>query len=120
MKQKRGSYLVNKLNSLDNLLKELANDSVIKRFKTIERIVDNDQSLNKDFKRLLELQKIMVNKREKKSKDLDKAEKEYNESLEVILNHIILSEYLDLLEEVNFDLALIQKIISEEINIDLK
>jgi len=36
------------------------------------------------------------------------------------MDHMILSEYLDLLEEVNFDLALVQKIVSQEINTDFE
>jgi len=108
------------LNSLDNLIREITEDTTVKRFKELEKIIDNDQLLNKDYNELLNLQKIMVKKREKKSKDLDLAIKRYEDAKENVLKHIILTEYLDLLEEINYDLGLIQKIISQEINIDFE
>jgi cell fate (sporulation/competence/biofilm development) regulator YmcA (YheA/YmcA/DUF963 family) len=111
---------VNKLNNLENLIKEITEDTAVKRFKELEKIIDNDQLLNKDYNELLNLQKVMVNKREKKSKDLDLAIKHYEDAKENVLKHIILTEYLDLLEEINYDLGLIQKIISQEINIDFE
>ena len=108
------------MNSLDNLIREITEDTTVKRFKELEKIIDNDQLLNKDYNELLNLQKIMVKKREKKSKDLDLAIKRYEDAKENVLKHIILTEYLDLLEEINYDLGLIQKIISQEINIDFE
>ncbi len=108
------------MNKLEILIDKIGNDTVIKRFKELERIIDNDQLLNKDYQQLLELQKVMINKREKKSKDLDEAVKEYENAKENMLKHLIIEEYLDLLEEINYDLRLIQKIITEEINIDFE
>ena len=111
---------MNKLNKLENLIAKLAEDTAVKRFKELEQIIDNDQLLNKDYQNLLDLQKIMINKREKKSKDLRLAIDNYEKAKEIVMNHLIIDEYLDLLEEINYDLNLIQKIISEEINIDFK
>lgn len=111
---------MSKLSKLDNLLTEIDNDPVIKRFKELERIIDNDQSLNNEYTNLLELQKVMINKREKQSKDLELAVDEYEKAKENVMKHIVLTEYLDLLEEINYDLGLIQKIITEEINIDFE
>lgn len=108
------------MNKLDNLIKEITSDVVVKRFKELENIIDNDQLLKDDYNNLLELQKIMVNKQQKKSKDLELAVSRYETAKENIMKHIIIEEYLDLLEEINYDLGLIQKIISEEINIDFE
>ncbi len=108
------------MDSLGKLIKEIESNSLVERFKQLEKIIDSDQLLNQDYKELLELQKIMVNKREKKSKDFKLAENNYNNAKDNVLKHMILSEYLDLLEEINYDLNMIQKIISEEINIDFK
>jgi len=108
------------LNKLDNLISEIANDPVVKRFKELERIIDNDQSLKSDYNDLLELQKVMINKREKQSKDLNLAVNDYEIAKENVMKHIVLNEYLDLLEDINYDLGLIQKIITEEINIDFE
>ena len=111
---------MNKLDKLNTLINEITNDSVVKRFKELERIIDNDHLLNKDYYNLLELQKIMVNKQERKSKDLNLAFENYEMAKEEILKYVIINEYLDLLEEINYDLGLIQKIITEEINTDFK
>ena len=108
------------MNKLDLLINEITDDSVVKRFKELEKIIDNDQLLKTDYSNLLELQKVMVNKREKKSEDLSLAIKNYEKAKENVMKHIIIEEYLELLEEVNYDLGLIQKIISEEINIDFE
>jgi len=111
---------VSKLNKLNILLEEITNDITVKRFKKLENIIDNDHLLYKEFNDLLELQKVMVNKREKKSKDFSLAENNYEKAKENVLNHIVLNEYLDLLEEINYDLGMIQKIIAEEIENDFK
>ena len=111
---------MNRLNKLDNLISEIANDPVVKRFKELERIIDNDQSLKSDYNDLLELQKVMINKREKQSKDLNLAVNDYEIAKENVMKHIVLNEYLDLLEDINYDLGLMQKIITEEINIDFE
>ena len=111
---------MSKLNKLNNLIQEITNDVVVKRFKELEKIIDNDQLLKKDYNNLLELQKVMVNREQKKSKDLKIAVDNYEVAKKNVLEHIIIEEYLDLLEEINYDLGLIQKIISEEINIDFE
>ena len=108
------------MNKLDNLLKELSQDELVVRFKELEKNIDNDHVLQKEYSQLLELQKVMIKKREKQSKDLNKAIKDYETAKENVLNHFVLNEYLNLLEEVNYDLGLIQKIISEEISIDFE
>ena len=108
------------MRSLNNLIKSLSEDPLIKRYKELEKIIDNDQQLNKDYADLLNLQKIMVNKREKRSKDLNEAKKNYDLAKSNVEKHLILSEYLDLLEQVNYDLGLVQKIISEEVNTDFE
>ena len=46
-------------------MNELENDQLIVRFKKLENIIDQDKEINKNFKNLLELQKKMVNDREK-------------------------------------------------------
>ena len=111
---------MSKLNSLKLLIKEIEDDTVVKRFNELEKIIDKDKKLNDDYKKLLELQKIMINQREKRSEGLTLAENNYENAKEKVLKHIVLTEYLDLLEEINYDLGLIQNIISQEINIDFE
>jgi len=108
------------LNSLDQLINKIKEDPTVKRFKELEKVIDKDEKLNKEYNELLKLQKIMVNKRELKSKDFAVAKTNYEKAKKQVLEHIVLNEYLDLLEEINYDLGLIQKIISEEIKIDFE
>ncbi len=108
------------MNSLDQLINKIKEDPTVKRFKELEKVIDKDEKLNKEYNELLKLQKIMVNKRELKSKDFAVAKTNYEKAKKQVLEHIVLNEYLDLLEEINYDLGLIQKIISEEIKIDFE
>ena len=66
-----------------------------------------------------DLQKLMVQKDAKKL-DSTKETMEYNKQLEVVLGHVLMSEYLDLLEVVNNDLQFIQSVITNEINADFE
>ena len=111
---------MNKLNKLDKLILELTQDPIIKRFKELEKIIDNDHLLALEYNNLLALQRMMITKRENPNKDYTKAKNNYEKAKNNILKHVIMTEYLDLLEEVNYDLVLIQKIITKEINIDFE
>ena len=65
---------------------------------------------------LQSLQKIMVNAQTKKTSNYEQAKDSYDIQLNKITNHVLMSEYLDVLEVVNNDLQLIKDIISKEIN----
>ncbi len=108
------------MSKIDELITEISNDTLVKRFQELEGIIDKNQEINRDYLNLLELQKIMVNKKELGSKDFTVAKNNYDKAKEDILKHIVIVEYLDILEEVNYDLNLIQKIITDEINIDFE
>ena len=110
---------MSKLSKLSNLLKSLNEDENIKRFKELEAIIDQDEKLNNDYKKLQDLQKLMVQKEAKKL-DAKVETDNYNTQLELVLNHVLMSEYLDLLEVVNNDLQMIKEIITKEINMELE
>jgi len=76
--------------------------------------------MQKDYKNLLELQKKMVNDREKNSKNLEYSTKKYELAKSNLTSNIVISEYLELLEDVNSDLQMIQNIIENEINRDFE
>jgi len=82
---------VSKLNSLKLLIKEIEDDTVVRRFKELEKKIDKDKKLNDDYKKLLELQKIMINQREKRSEGLTLAENNYENAKEKVLKHIVLT-----------------------------
>lgn len=108
------------MNSLKKLINELENDQLIIRFKKIEKIIDQNENITSDFKNLLELQKKMVNDQEKNLLNIKKSTKAYNDAKSALTSNLLISEYLELLEDINYDLQMIQDIIGNEINLDLK
>ncbi len=108
------------MNSLKNLINELENDDLIIRFKKLENIIDQDKEINKNFKNLLELQKKMVNDREKNPSNFENSSKLYKIAKSALTSNIIISEYIELLEDINYDLQMIQNIIGTEISADFE
>lgn len=106
------------MNNLKKLLDELQNDELIIRFKELEKIIDQDTDINNNYKNLLELQKKMVNDKEKNSVNLPKSTSEYENAKTALSSNIVLSEYIELLEDINYDLQMIQNIIGTEISVD--
>lgn len=60
----------------------------------------------------------MVNKEYKKDSKLPEARENYDIQLQIVRSYPIIDEYLDLLDHINNDLALIKSIIEQEIAID--
>ncbi len=108
------------MNSLKNLINELQKDESIIRFKILLRIVDHDKNMKNDYKKLLELQKKMVNDREKNRKDLENSTKNYELAKCNLTSNIVISEYLDLLEDINSDLQMIKNVIEFELSRDIE
>ena len=106
------------LNSLKELINLLKDDQEIRRFQELEKVIDQDENIKKEYHQLLNLQKDMVQKEFKKSNKYQEAKTKYDQAFQKILTYPIMEEYLDLLEQINSDLNLIQTIIEEEINID--
>ena len=106
------------MDKLKKLLEAIKNDNEIIRFKELEKVIDHDTKLQKDFAILLELQKVMVQKEYKKDKKYKEAKEKYEKQKHKVMKYLLVEEYLDLLEDINNDLALIQTIIEQEINID--
>lgn len=108
------------MNNLIKLINELQKDELIVRFKKLEEIIDQDKNITNNYKNLLELQKKMVNDQEKNRSNLDKSTKEYEIAKSTLTSNIVISEYIELLEDINYDLQMIQNIIGTEISIDFE
>jgi len=108
------------LNSLKKLINELQKDESISRFKILLRFVDQDKKMQNDYKNLLELQKKMVNDREKNRKNLENSTKNYELAKSNLTSNIVISEYLELLNDINSDLQMIQNIIEFELSRDFE
>ncbi len=106
------------MDKLDKLIQEILRDEVIIRFKELDIIIDEKFKI--DFSKLLQLQKEMVQKREAKSNDYDSTKKLYEKEKQKFSENILVSEYIELIDYINYDLSLIQNIISGEIAIDFE
>jgi cell fate (sporulation/competence/biofilm development) regulator YmcA (YheA/YmcA/DUF963 family) len=103
------------MKQLKELAEMLENDAQIKRFKELEELIDQDVNLKAQYKELLDAQKIMVQREVKQHPRYLEAKEHYDALLDQLLEHVLMSEYLDLLEEINNDLNWIQEIIESEI-----
>lgn len=108
------------MNNLKKLINELEKDESIIRFKNLLRFVDQNEKLQKDYKNLLDLQKKMVNDQEKNRNNMHKSEKAYETAKTELSTNVVISEYLQLLEDINNDIQMIQNIIEFEINTDIE
>lgn len=106
------------MKTLDTLIQKIQEDPNVNRFKQLESIIDQDAELQAKYKDLLDAQKVMVQREVTKHKDYEDAKEHYEALKENLLEHVLMSEYLDLLELLNEDINLIQSIIEEEINKD--
>ena len=61
----------------------------------------------------------MVSRQINSRSNYDEAKQAYETARAKLLDHVLMSEYLDLLEVINEDIALIQSIIEDDINHDL-
>lgn len=100
-----------------DLIEAFTNEEEVKRIHELEKIIDNDEGLNKSFSEVKQIQRKMVLA---KSKGELKAYKEYkdlyNDKLSSFKDLPSVSEYFDLLEEVDLVLVNVSKTIEEEIN----
>jgi len=110
--------MVNDVDRLDNLIKEISKDKELIRFKELEIIIDD--KLKNDFANLLILQKKMINLRESNSTKYESIKILYNKEKQKVMEHILVSEYLELIEYLNNELSLIQEILTKEIAIDFE
>lgn len=108
------------MNNLTELITLLNQDTNIKRFKELEQRIDHDKNLQKDYLLLKDLQKQLVQAKHNKSAKQKELEETYNKHFAKLQNHVLMAEYLDLLESINNDLQLIQNIITQEINMDIE
>lgn len=100
-----------------DLIEAFANEEEVKRIHDLEKIIDNDEDLNMRFEDIKKLQRKMVLAKSKGELKAYKEYKElYNDKLSSFKDLPSVSEYFDLLEEVDLVLVNVSKTIEEEIN----
>ena len=106
---------------MNKLKEEFLNTDLVKRIQSLEKIIDNNPTLNEKLNSLKELQKKMVNAKEFNQINQYKAYKEeYDKLYSEILEFPFVEEYLELLEQANNILLDICYIIENKINKELK
>ncbi len=100
-----GKWLVNKL---DDLISAIETNETVKRFKTLHELVTHDEVLLDKYQKFLYEQRQMVSKKNSMSKE------EYDLKLQELTDDPIISEYLMLVEEVNYLASEINKILNFE------
>ena len=108
------------LNKLKELIKEIASDEIVSRYKELEKLIDSDKILMREYKKLLDLQKIMVQDETKNSSNYPDSKSNYEIQYNKVMEHYLIAEYLDVVEVVNNDLQLIKNIILHELSADFE
>lgn len=103
------------MNPKDALIQVIENDEKTKRFKELDAIIETHPTLYKDYENLKLLQQKMVRAKANK-KTLTDEEKTYNNALDSLMNHPLMSEYLDLIESINEDIKWVTETIESSIN----
>ena len=106
---------------MNKLKEEFLNTDLVKRIQSLEKIIDNNPTLNEKLNSLRNLQKKMINAKEFNQINQYKAYKEeYDKLYAEILEFPFVEEYLELLEQANNILLDICYIIENKINKELK
>lgn len=103
------------MNPIVKLLETIKNDTKTQRFKELDALIETHPTLYRDYEHLKILQQKMVraNAQNKDSKDAKKA---YEDALENLLNHPLMSEYLELIEAINDDIKWVTETIESTLN----
>ena len=109
-----------KLSKLTELIESIKQDENVIRYKELENRIDADEHLKLEYKKLIDLQKIMVQHEARSSEKLEQSKIRYNDQLDKVMDHLLMGEYLDVLEVVNNDLQMIKTIILNEISVDFE
>ncbi|HHW79587.1 MAG TPA: hypothetical protein GX742_02155 [Acholeplasmataceae bacterium] len=106
--------------NLENIIiDKIKSNEKIKRYRELEEIINNNESINEKINNLKQIQKQIVHAKEyKKETYLAKLENEYATIYENITKHPIMAEYLDLQEEINNLLKDFSNIVEKGVNGD--
>ena len=110
--------MVNFVNKEAILLKEaIVNSEEVKQIKRLEKYIDNNETLKKEFETLKQIQRKMVlAKTNNELIDYKKYKVMYEAQMEKVKEFPFVEEYFELLEEVDLLLVNVTKTIESEIN----
>ena len=103
------------------LIDLIKDNETIQRYKKIEVVINKDKKLKAKINQLKTVQKQLINAKEiNKVKAIEKFQSEYDVLLEEIETYPLMTEYLDLQEEINQMLKDVLKIIEDKINKEIE
>lgn len=88
----------------EKLIEAFKNDPRVKRFKALEAEIEKHPTLLQAYEDLKVLQQTFVRAQAKKAPDTDRKKAAYERQLEALKANPFIAEYLDLIEELNYDL----------------
>ncbi len=103
------------LEKLSNVIKE---DPRVIRLKELEKVINNSTNAKRLHESVIKYQKELVNAREK-GLNYQNILQKYNETLKSLYDYPLITEYLDLIEDVNNDLQYLSAYIEKRIQIDI-
>lgn len=105
------------MNNIDELKNYINNLEETKRYKELEKYIDNNEKIKLKFDELKEKQKQLVNAKEFNQLNQAKIyEDEYNKIKEELFNMPFVEEYIELVEIINEKLDLIANEIENKLD----
>jgi len=105
------------MSAKEELLQLIKNNESVKRYQQIESVINKDKTLKKNINKLKSVQKQLINAKEiNKTQAINKFQSEFDQLLDEIESFPLMSEYLDLQEEINYMVKEVLQIIENQIN----
>ncbi|QWB96576.1 YlbF family regulator [Mycoplasmatota bacterium] len=105
------------MSAKEELLQLIKDNESVKRYQQIETVINKDKTLKKNINKLKSIQKQLINAKEiNKTEAINKFQSEFDQLLEEIESFPLMSEYLDLQEEINHMVKEVLQIIENQIN----
>lgn len=92
------------MNAKTALIEAFKNDPRVQRFRALEAEIEKHPTLLQAYEDLKVAQQKMVRAKAHKSAQTDALKKAYEHQLEALKTNPFIEEYLDLIEELNYDL----------------
>lgn len=108
------------LTEKQKIIEMIKNSEEIKRYKAIEKVMNENQDLKQKINQLKTVQKQLVNAKEiQKEKSVEHFQKLYDDLLDEIEAYPLMSDYLALQGDINEMIQAIAEIIEDGINNEL-
>ena len=102
------------------LIEMINHDETIKRYKAIEKVINENQDLKDKINQLKTVQKQLVNAKEiQKEKSIQHFQEVYDQLLEEIESYPLMSDYLALQGDINEMIQTIAEVLEDGINKEL-